>query len=202
MPTGLGNTGGTTNTGAILLMDASGQLSKIERNGDVAIVGGAPTAPTRSSSSTSNMQINSLGQVAFASNLTGVGVSVGLGNGSALWLSDLDGTLHKVARTSDVFEVAPGDLRTIIGIGGLATSGGQDGRSINLSNSGELAFQLDFSDGSSGVFVTSVPEPSFAVTGAVALACARRPTPTQDELELITIKIWITGSIVFRNGEL
>jgi hypothetical protein len=99
-----------------------------------------------------------------------VNVSVGLGNGSALWFSDLDGSLYKIARTSDSFQVAPGDFRTIIGIGGLATSGGQDGRIINLSDTGELAFQLDFSDGSSGVFAVRVPEPSFALTGAAVTA--------------------------------
>jgi hypothetical protein len=168
--TGLGNTGGSTNTGAVLLMDITGSFQKIQRNGDVAIPGGAPNGSDAFFSSTSNYQMNSSGQVAFMSNLTGVNVSVGLGNGSALWFSDLDGTLHKIARTSDSFEVAPGDIRTITGIGGLATSGGQDGRGINLSDSGELAFQLDFSDGSSGVFAVRVPEPSFALTGAALAA--------------------------------
>ena len=167
--TGLGNTGGTNNTGAMLLMDGAGGFEKIQRNGDVAIVGGAPGGTDAFFSSTSNVQFNSLGQVAFTSNLTGVGVSVGAGNGLALWVSDVDGTLHKIARTSDTFEVAPGDVRTITNIGGLGTSGGQDGRPINLSDTGDLAFQLDFSDGSSGVFVVSVPEPSLALSGAAAL---------------------------------
>jgi hypothetical protein len=176
VPTGLGNTGGTTNTGAILHMDTAGALHKIQRNGDVAIVGGAPNGTDAFFSSTSNVQINALGQVAFSSTLTGVNVSVGLGNGSALWVSDIDGTLHKIARTSDTFEVAPGDVRTITGIGGLATSGGQDGRSIQLSDTGDLAYQLDFSDGSSGVFVVHVPEPSLALgyAGALGLLAVRR----------------------------
>jgi hypothetical protein len=102
-----------------------------------------------------------------------------LGNGFALWLSDIDGTLHKIARTSDLFEVAPGDVRTITNIGGLGTSGGQDGRPINLSNTGELAFQLDFNDGSSGVFAVSVPEPSIgamALIASASLAVRRRRT--------------------------
>jgi hypothetical protein len=179
---GWGNTGGSTNTSGLLLMDTAGNFHKIQRNGDVAIAGGAPNGSDAFFNSTSNMQINASGQVAFTSNLTGVGVSVGAGNGSALWLSDTDGTLYKIARTSDSFEVAPGDLRTITGIGGLATSGGQDGRQINLSDSGELAFQLDFSDGSGGVFVVQVPEPSFAVIGAgaiVALTTRRQRRGTQ-----------------------
>ena len=57
----------------------------------------------------------------------------------------------------------------------MATSGGQDGRQINLSNSGELAFQLDFSDGSSGVFTVQVPEPASAgILGLGALATLMR----------------------------
>ena len=177
VPGGLGNTGGTNNTGAILLMDPDGTMQKIQRNGDVAIVGGAPNGTDAFFSSTSSYQMNASGQVAFTSNLTGVGVSVGLGNGSALWVSDLDGTLHKIARTSDLFEVAPGDVRTITGIGGISTSGGQDGRQINLSDNGDLAFQLDFNDGSSGVFVVTVPEPAigaFALVAAAPLAMRRR----------------------------
>jgi hypothetical protein len=175
-PSGLGNTGGTNNSSGMLLMDNAGLMHKVERNGDVAIPGGAPGGTDAFFSSTSNTQINASGQVAFMANLTGVGVSVGAGNGSSLWLSDVDGTLYKIARTSDSFEVAPGDVRVITGIGGLATSGGQDGRSINLADSGELAFQLDFNDGSSGVFAVAVPEPSFAFAGAGALVAlaARR----------------------------
>src|SRR3954452_4930207 len=73
-PTGLGNTGGTTNTGGIMQMDPNGTMHKIERNGDVAILGGAPNGTDAFFSSTSSYQINALGQVAFMSNLTGVGV--------------------------------------------------------------------------------------------------------------------------------
>lgn len=174
-PTGMGNTGGTNNNGAIMLMDDAGQLQKIVRTGDVAIPGGAPNGSDAFFLGTTNYQINSLGQIAFMSSLTGVGVSPGLGNGSALWLSEVDGTLHRVARTSELFEVAPGDFRTVSAIGGLATSGGQDGRQINLSSNGMLAFQLDFSDGSGGVFTMMVPEPSSAaLCGLVAVTLTAR----------------------------
>jgi hypothetical protein len=170
------NTGGTTNTSGLMMLDAAGLWHKIERGGDVAIPGGAPDGSNAFFNTTSNVQMNAVGQIAFMSSLTGVQVSSGLGNGSALWFSDTDGSLYKIARTSDQFQVAPGDLRTITGIGGLATSGGQDGRQINLSDSGLLAFQLDFSDGSSGVFTFQVPEPSlaFAAIGAFAALAGRR----------------------------
>lgn len=169
-PSGLGNTGATNNTSGIMLMDGSGAIQKIERNGDVAIPGGAPNGTDAFFSSTSGTQINSVGQVAFTSSLTGVGVSGGAGNAASLWVSDTDGTLIKIARASDSFEVAPGDVRIITGIGGMATSGGQDGRAIALNDNGDLAFQLDFSDGSNGVFTVHVPEPSTA--GLLALAAA------------------------------
>ncbi|HEY7088502.1 MAG TPA: choice-of-anchor tandem repeat NxxGxxAF-containing protein, partial [Tepidisphaeraceae bacterium] len=107
---GWGNTGGQTNNSGLLLLDTAGLWHKIERNGDVAITGGAPNGTDAFFSSTSSVQMNAAGQIAFMSNLTGVNVSVGAGNGSALWISDPDGTLTKIARTNDSFEVAPGDI--------------------------------------------------------------------------------------------
>src|SRR5262249_37763669 len=158
-PTGLGNTGGSSNTGAVFTMDSSNKFHKLERNGDVAIAGGAPNGTDAFFLSPSNIQLNDLGQIAFSTSLTGAGVSGGLGNGSALFAADTDGVLQLVARTSNSFEVAPGDIRTITGIGGLATSGGQDGHLVNLNDQGQLVFELDFSDGSSGVFTAAIPEP-------------------------------------------
>jgi hypothetical protein len=169
---GLGNTGGTNNTSGILMMDGTGAFQKIERNGDVAIPGGAPNGTDAFFSSTNSTQFNSLGQVAFFSSLTGVGVSGGAGNSASLWVSDPDGSLIKIARASDPFEVAPGDVRIITGIGVMATSGGQDGRAIALNDNGDLAFQLDFSDGSSGVFTTHVPVPEPSTAGLLAVAAA------------------------------
>jgi hypothetical protein len=45
----------------------------------------------------------------------------------------------------------------------LTGSGGQDGKGIDFNDSGEIAYQLDFSNGTTGVFessVSAVPEPA------------------------------------------
>lgn len=170
---GMGNTGGTNNTGALLRMDSSNQFHKIMRNGDVAIAGGAPDGTDAFFLNITSIQLNDFDQIAFQSTLTGNGVSVGLGNGSAIFAADSDGSLCLVARTGDLFEVAPGDLRTIQTIGGLTTSGGQDGRAINLNDNGDLVFELDFVGGSSGIFVAAVPEPS-AFFGMLVLVAGMR----------------------------
>jgi len=173
--TGLGNTGGTNNTNVLFRMAAGGDLMKIIRSGDVAIPGGAPDGSNAFFNSPSNIQINSRGQLAFLTTLTGVGVSPGLGNGSALFGADENGVTCLLARTGDLFEVAPGDLRQVSSIGGLNTSGGQDGRAINLNGKGELVFQLDFSNGTSGIFVATVPAPgAAALLGLGGLVMFRR----------------------------
>jgi hypothetical protein len=54
----------------------------------------------------------------------------------------------------------------------MATSGGQDGRAIALNDNGDLAFQLDFSDGTNGVFSVHVPVPEPSTAGLLVLATA------------------------------
>ncbi len=174
-PSGLGNTGGTNNTGGIFSMDPLGTITKIMRNGDIAVPGGAPDGSNAFFLSPGNIQLNDAGQIAFTSTLTGLGVSVGLGNGNSLWATDLAGELVKIARTGDLFEVLPGDFRLITGIGGLNSTGGQDGHAISFNAAGMLAFELDFSDGSSGIFTASVPEPATALLLAAGMVvCVRR----------------------------
>jgi hypothetical protein len=100
-------------------------------------------------------QANAAGQVAFMGGLTGTGVTAG--NGSGLWAYN-GGTLQKVARTGDLFDLDPTageDLRQIksIDFGHVnILSGGGDGRRTTLNDSGELAFQMTFVDNSVGIF--------------------------------------------------
>lgn len=175
--TGLGNTGGTNNTGAVLSRDASGVLRKIQRNGDVAV----PNDPLSTDFSNtrflgvSNIQLNALGQIAMSVTLTGTGVSVGLGNGAAIFVADAGGPLQMIARTGDFFTVAPGDVRVIASLGGLTNSGGHDGRAVMLNDRGILAFELNFVGGTSGVFTVTVPAPAAGSLLALAgIAAARR----------------------------
>lgn len=172
----LGNTGGTSNTSAIFRLNAAdGSLTKVQRNSDVAIPGGAPDLSDVRFLNAGNIQMNDAGHMAFSATLTGTGVSVGLGNGSAIFAVDVDGTMSTIARTGDLFQVAPGDLRTITSIGGLTNSGGQDGRAMQLNALGQLAVQLDFFGGSSGVFVFTIPTPGASgMLLTLGLMAARR----------------------------
>ena len=60
-------------------------------------------------------------------------------------------------------------------------SGGEDGRGVSFSDTGFLTYRLTFTDGSSGIFrssITPVPEPAsaglIAAAGLAALAWLKR----------------------------
>jgi hypothetical protein len=75
------------------------------------------------------------------------------------WLAGADGTLHLLAGEGDWFTVAPGDVRRV----GTPTV-------IGLYEDGRVLLALDFADGSSGLFVTAVPEPTlFSILGGLVL---------------------------------
>jgi hypothetical protein len=174
--TTLGNTGGTGNTNVMMTMTPGGALSKVVRSADVAIPGGAPLGGDAFFTSFSNPSLNAAGQVAFSATLNGSGIFGGPGgNNSAMFAWDPASGLCLLARTGDAFEVAPGDFRTVSSLGGLVSSGGQDGRVRSLSDSGMVAFALEFTDGSSGVFLAAVPAPGVgAAMGLLGLLASRR----------------------------
>jgi hypothetical protein len=126
--------------------------------------------------------MNGAGQVAFIANLTGAGVT--LTNDAALYAGSV-GSLTKIVREGDQIDVDPGpgtDLRTISngGINFFGTSGGsggEDGKAVIFNDAGVLVFRLSFTDTSSGIFTSLVPEPgTLAVLGlaAVPLMARRR----------------------------
>jgi hypothetical protein len=102
--------------------------------------------------------------------LTGAGVTAA--NDLGLYAGSIGG-LVKVIRKGDLVDVDPGvgvDTRTVSDIvfETHAISEG-NGRGLAFTNSGFLGYQLTFTDGSSGVFVSQiapVPEP----TGVLATA--------------------------------
>lgn len=163
-------------TALLVTMAPSGVFTKVARSGDVAIPGGAPLGGDAFFTSFSSISMNSTGQMAFSALLNGSGISGGPGgNNSAIFGYDPSGSPFAIARTSDFFEVAPGDFRQISALGGLATTGGQDGRIRNLNENGDLTFTLDFTDGSSGVFVAHIPSVGLLPTlGLGGLIAARR----------------------------
>ena len=105
---------------------------------------------------------NGAGQVAFKAALSGPGVDDS--NDWGLWISDTSGQVMLVAREGDLFDVNDDplidDYRTISRILLDEDSSGGDGRMANFNDAGQLAFWLQFTDGSQGIFVAQVPEPS------------------------------------------
>jgi hypothetical protein len=124
---------------------------------------------------------NGAGQMAFVAPLDVFGStpfgSVTSANNTTLYAT-IDGELTLIARKGDLFEVAPGDFRTIAGLFLSAGSGNEDSIQSGFNNRGQLAFRLSFTDGSQGIFVhnTVVPEPSsIAIVSLVGLVlCSGR----------------------------
>ena len=126
--------------------------------------------------------LNGNDQLAFVAPLDMFGSSpfgsVTAANNTVLYAT-IDGELTLVARKGDLFEVAPGDARTIFGVFLSAGSGNEDSIQSSFNERGQLAFRLSFTDGSQGIFVlnTVVPEPSsITIVSLTALIlCLGRP---------------------------
>lgn len=88
-----------------------------------------------------------------------------------LWHHDLyTGVTSLLLRKGDLFEVAPGDVRTVLFVGaGIRGAGGGDGKGRAWNDAGQLAASIGFEGGSRGLFRLTVPE---AATGAGAAALA------------------------------
>lgn len=119
---------------------------------------------------------NDLDQLVFLALATIPGLP---GLNDALLVSQPGGKLTAIAAFGVPFEVAPGDSRIVQGIDIMTRvlTGGQTGYGSSLNNRGELAFKLNFRDGTSGVFVCEVPAaPSgiALITGYLVLARRRR----------------------------
>lgn len=152
----------------------------------------------------SHATVNARGQVAFLNFLTAIShqdlvesndpsASLLPVTGGALYATDLNGVLHNIARTGQLFDVnddplveefreivglsAGADNERIFGAGGTSL---QSGGGTFFNDAGQLAFTATFTDGTSGVFVVStftIPEPgSLALLslGGVALLGRRR----------------------------
>lgn len=161
--TGTGITASLNDT-AIFTETATG-VSLVARAGDAAPGGNF----FRSFSSSAAIQTNALGHVAFLNTLaTTVG---GATAETGLFAQDTDGLLTLVAKTGQTFQVAPGDVRTIsaLSYGSISSlsSGGEDGRVMSWNDASQLVYTLYFTDGTSGVFTATVPEPTLA-TGLIA----------------------------------
>lgn len=158
---------GTNDSGA--WVEDAGMLQLIARESDAA-----PGLDAIFGETLEVYAMNAIGQTILESTLMGAMVTPE--NDHALWVYDQSGDLRLVLREGDVVEVEPGDLRVVSGYGLTPfRSGGQDGNKEILNDAGQLVLTLAFTDGSSGVFITTVPEPGpLALCGFVIALWTRR----------------------------
>lgn len=158
-------TGGTATSG--IFIGTPGSMQSVALQG-MAAPGGGLFSTFGFPPQHVSPQLNGLGQVAFFATLTGPGITTS--NNQGIY-AGLPGSLVKVIQLGDQIDVDPGpgtDLRTVSAIGFRGNgngfpSGGQDGRGIELTDNGLICYTLAFTDGSSGVFFSSlnpVPEPT------------------------------------------
>ena len=155
----------TTNDGAIWL-GLPNALQLIAREADPA-----PGLPQGVSFDTlTDPKLSAAGQVAFRATVIGTGVTTD--NDTGIWVMNPGGTLDLLAREGDLFDVDDGpgtDLRTIAFLSFPSNGVGETLDPLN-----RVAFQASFTDGSSGIFVASVPEPAGIVAVSGAALCLRR----------------------------
>ena len=125
----------------------------------------------RSPARLSEFSINSRGQTAFFHRLSD--------GTSAIFAQDLAGELQLIARTGQLINVSDDplnpQLRGITSLEFIGGTGNEDGRRSAFNDRGELVFSARFTDGTEGVFVSSlvaIPEPVSLAILCVALVCA------------------------------
>jgi hypothetical protein len=161
-----GLTGGTSTSG-LFLGSTSSNLQA------VALVGGtSPDGETYSSFGSTELT-NDNGEVAFLVNLSGADVTAGV-NSEEL-VAGTPGNLTELVREGDVINGL-----TVNGFGLLTGSGGQDGKGMDFNDLNEVAYRLTFTNGTSGVFESAVPEPTslglIVAGGAILVRRTRRRT--------------------------
>jgi len=101
--------------------------------------------------------INNLGQVAWLGDIAGTGITSS--NDKGIWSTMPDGSIVSVVREGDVVEVRPGVFRTVSSITFAGTPSFNGGVNSPWTDDQQLAYMLTFTDSTSGVFVSAVPEP-------------------------------------------
>ncbi|HYO23433.1 MAG TPA: choice-of-anchor tandem repeat NxxGxxAF-containing protein [Lacipirellulaceae bacterium] len=148
----------TNNSG--IWSDGSGTLALVAREGSQAP--GTPAGSRFGDFAGWAPVINSSGRIAFFASLQPNDASVNAGNDAGIWAENQQGVLTLVAREGDLFQVAPGDLRTLASLSFGEMFRRDERRTITFTDDFKLAFAATFTDGSSGVFTATlaVPEPA------------------------------------------
>ena len=137
---GVGGVSASDDLGLWVSDDTSSTL--VARSGSLGVpgVGGASFADFE------QLAINAQGKVLAKATLENGGAVVPA-NDTGLWLFDPAGTDVLVAREGDSLAG-----RTIAAVDFLGNSGGNDGRPSALDDQGQVFFQVDFTNGDSGLF--------------------------------------------------
>lgn len=162
-------TGGPSTSG--IFLGSPGAVQAVARQGEAA-----PISGTTYFAFTSTPIPNAIGQVAFSAVLAGSGVDT---TNDTVLMAGLPGQLQVIVREGDLIDVDPSplsDLRTVTGtISLIVGSGGRDGKAVPFNDAGYIAYRLNFTDGSAGIFVSQVPEPaSLATLATCTLMLVRR----------------------------
>lgn len=105
------------------------------------------------------LNINIHGDVAFTATLRSGKSKVHDGNDGGLWVYSRErDELILIVREGDPVDVN-GKPRIVSAIWFARGSGLEDGRAAGLNNAGQIAFSLDFTDGTGGVFIATLPPP-------------------------------------------
>ncbi|MCA9170055.1 MAG: hypothetical protein KDB23_20405 [Planctomycetales bacterium] len=86
--------------------------------------------------------------------------------GSGLWSISPYDAVETIISTGDQVEVAPGDIRTLQMVSVM--SGDERSGFRAVDENGSVVLHVEFTDGSSGLMLYTVPEPSYAVASLVA----------------------------------
>jgi hypothetical protein len=144
----------------------SGQLHLVAREG----------APAPGTDGTFSLPVGMTGVCLSDGGYTAFLARADANNG--IWVEGSPGELELIALEGAEFTVAPGDVRTVNMVRFAAEAGSiVDGYALehSINSRGELVFKLDFTDGSSGLFTATVPEPATLTLLALAsLPVARR----------------------------
>jgi hypothetical protein len=158
---------------AFFVREPGGPMRAVATTGQVVVTSAGPfTLATFGTENQVPLNMNARGQSALVA-------YDGSGKGG-LFAYDPEVGLFNIISAGESLTLDDGSTRTVAAVRTCATdwfnSGGEDGRHTCLSAAGTLVYKLTFTDGSSGIFTSTVPEPSASmlVWGALFLCCARR----------------------------
>ncbi|MCY2953033.1 MAG: hypothetical protein NTU53_13810 [Planctomycetota bacterium] len=139
-----------------LWISSDDQLRLIARDGDV--VPGTDALHLR----IGRWFVNDSGQLVFGASLSNQDLTT---FDSAIFTTDPAGNLVLIARAGDPLDLGDGAPRTI-----------QYLTPFDFSNTGQLAMTVTFSDGSTGLFIATVPEPATPIALALISLAMLRPS--------------------------